>query len=153
MLAPADISVDSRENPSYLTVLLRQSKTDQFGNGVTVHLHRIDDVLCPVAAVLAYLAIRPPEPGPLFLFRDGSTLSRPRLVSTLREALLAAGINSSLYNGHCFRIGAATTAADAGIGDAVIMQLGRWRSQAYTAYVREAAHPRSLARLLAGQDM
>ena len=81
MLARADISVDSRENPSYLTVLLRQIKTDLFSNGVTIHLHRIDDVLCPVAVVLAYLAIRPPEPGPLFLFRNGSTLSRPRLFS------------------------------------------------------------------------
>ena len=32
---------------------------------------------CPVYSMMRYLAIRPSKPGPLFLFRDGSTLSHP----------------------------------------------------------------------------
>ena len=36
---------------------------------VTIFLGRTDNVLCQVAAVLAYLAIRPQAPGPLFVFK------------------------------------------------------------------------------------
>lgn len=40
------------------------------------------------------------------------------------------------YSGHNFRIGAATAVAEAGFGDAVIQQLGRWRIAAYKGYVQ-----------------
>ena len=104
MLAPQDISIDSHIAPALMAVQLRQSKTDQFGAGVTIFFDRISSPLCPVAAVLSYLSIRPPSVGPLFIFSDGSSLSRPRLVSALRQALAAAGVDSSAYSGHSFRI-------------------------------------------------
>ena len=62
VLALADISIDSRENPKLVQLHLRHSKTDQFGEGVTISN---DSDLCPVAAVLAYIAVRPPTAGPL----------------------------------------------------------------------------------------
>ena len=74
MLSPRDVSVDSHSAPTHLAVHLRQSKTDPFGAGSTLHLGATGDHLCPVVAMLAYLAIRPQSPGPLFLFQDGSTL-------------------------------------------------------------------------------
>ena len=55
-------------------IKLRQSKTDVFGVGVTIHLGRTGDTVCPVAALLAYLAIRPSTPGPLFLLKSESPL-------------------------------------------------------------------------------
>ncbi len=55
-------------------ISLRQSKTDVFWSGVTVHLGRTGDILCPVSALLSYLAVRPPTPGPLFLLRSGNPL-------------------------------------------------------------------------------
>ena len=79
MLTVEDVAVDSHSCPMHLVVQLKQSKTDPFGTGVTLHLGATGDALCPVAAMLGYLAQRPPEPGFLFLFEDGSTLSRPRL--------------------------------------------------------------------------
>ena len=76
--------------------------------------------LCPVAAVLHYLTIRGMEAGPLFRFSDGWVLTRQRFVSSIRQTLSDLGLDTSLYSGHRFRIGAATTAAAQGISDALI---------------------------------
>ena len=65
----------------------------------------------------SYLALRPPTPGPLFVFQNGVPLTRVTFVNQLRDALREAGIDSSRYAGHSFRIGAATAAAHAGYSD------------------------------------
>ena len=131
-----DISVDSHSNPRILSLHLRHSKTDHFGKGVTIVMGQTDSFLCPVASVLSFIARRRPSPGPLFMFEDGHPLSRDVFIGAVKKALTQAGINTSQYSGHSFRIGAATAAAKAGIGDAVIQQLGRWKSSAYTRYIR-----------------
>ena len=84
--------------------------------------------MCPVVAMLRYLAVRGVDDGPLFRMKEGSPLTRVALVEKVRKALTQAGINPARYAGHSFRIGAATTAAASGISDATIQQLGRWRS-------------------------
>ena len=86
--------------------------------------------------MLSYLARRGYHPGPLFLFEDGSPLSRSRLVSELRKALSSIRLNCDVYAGHSFRIGAATTAASRGLEDSTMKLLGRWRSDAYQSYIR-----------------
>ena len=136
MLSPGDVCVDSHDHPTRLAIHLKRSKTDPFGAGTTIHLGRTGSVLCPVVAMLNYLAIRPPKLGPLFMFHDGSTLSRPRLVHSLRQVLREVGIDDSQFSGHSFRIGAATTAARVGLNDSFIQTLGRWKSSAYTLYIR-----------------
>ena len=57
-------------------------------------------------------------------------------MQAVRDALSCAGVDSSGYAGHSFRIGTATTAARHGILDAMIKMLGRWESSAYTIYIR-----------------
>ena len=47
-----DVSVDSRTNPSVLTVRLKASKTDPFRRGVSHVIGRGKGGICPVAAVL-----------------------------------------------------------------------------------------------------
>ena len=135
-LRPQDIAVDDHNNPSLLSVYLRHSKTDPFGKGVTLFVSRTYHPICPVAAVLSYLAFRPPIPGPLFTYPDGSPLTREQLVKHVRAALSLKGFDVSRYSGHSFRIGAATTAAARGIPDSTIQMLGRWQSSAYTRYIR-----------------
>ena len=136
-LAVSDISVDSHENPHVLTVHLRQSKTDPFGVGAYLHLGRTNDsILCPVSAVLAYMAIRPSGAGPLIHFQDGTPLTRQLLVHHVRVALAQAGVDTTHYSGHSFRIGGATAAAQVGLSDSLIQTLGRWKSAAFITYIR-----------------
>lgn len=136
MLTVDSIAVDSHENPKHLSVFLKHSKTDQFGVGTFLHLGATGSSLCPVAALLSYLAQRPRGPGFLFLFEDGSTLSKQRLTDALHAALQEAGIDDSRFTGHSFRIGAATTAAQVGLEDSLIQTLGRWKSSAFRRYIR-----------------
>ena len=91
--------------------------------------------LCPVFAMLGYLAIQPLTQGPLFLFKDGSTLSRPKLVQSLLQVLSSVGVDCSSYSGHSFQIGAATTAARMGVSDSLIKTLGHWESSAFMLYI------------------
>ena len=70
------------------------------------------------------------------MFEDGSYLTRPRFAAMISATLQQAGIDDKHYATHSFRIGAATTAKDAGISDVHIKMLGRWKSNAYQLYVR-----------------
>ena len=89
-----------------------------------------------MAAILAYLVTRPAVGGPFFIFKDGSPLTRDKLVRAVRKALTDAGLDQSGYSGHSIRIGAATAAARAGISESMIKMLGRWESAAYQRYIR-----------------
>ena len=80
-------------------------------------------------------SMRPSMAGPLFIYKDGTPLTRERLVA-VRHALERLGHVASQYSGHSFRIGAATTAAQAGLEDSVVKMMGRWESSAYLRYIR-----------------
>ena len=86
-------------------------------------------------------AIQTSGDGALFLCHDGLPLTKEDFISQVRAALLEAGLNPNLFAGHSFRIGAATTAAAAGVPGHVIKYLGRWSSDAYQLYVRADADP------------
>ena len=135
-LSITDVSIDSGTAPTKVLLNIKASKTDPFRKGVTVWLGRTNRDICPVAAIISYIATRGLSPGPLFRFKDGTPLTRPRLVRELRAALSSEGIDASKYAGHRFRIGAATTAAAVGVEDSLIKILGRWQSAAYSQYVR-----------------
>ena len=135
-LSFADIAVDDSGSLSFVRVSIKQSKTDPFRKGVNLFLGRTGSDLCPVCALLSFLVARGSRSGPLFVFTDGRLLTRKRFVDAVRAFLSAAGINEKRYNGHSFRIGAATFAAANGIEDSIIKTLGRWESVAYQQYVR-----------------
>ena len=136
VLLVSDVAFNTHLNPSVVAVTIKCSKTDPFRSGVTLFLGRTADVVCPVKSLASFLAVRVKASGPLFTFQDGSYLTRGRLVAAVRDGLSKCGIDPSLYNGHSFRIGAATTAAQRGIPDSTIQMLGRWQSTAYLCYIR-----------------
>lgn len=134
-LSPADIAVDSHSDPTLMRIHLKQSKTDQQRLGVDLYVGRTFTNLCPIAAMLAYLAIRGQTDGPLFILA-GRALSRESLVQWLRSTLAETGINPAHFSGHSFRIGAASTAAARGISESTVQTLGRWQSDSYKRYIR-----------------
>ena len=132
-LSLPDISVDNRDHPQLLKVTIKQSKTDPYRKGVDLYLGAINGMLCPVKALLPYLAIRPERANsPLFILKDGRRLTFCNILNT---SLSRLGYDSALYNTHGFRIGAATTARQANIPDSSIQMLGRWKSNVYQAYI------------------
>ena len=131
-----DIALDSRSNPSAIWLTIKQSKTDPFRKGVRLCLGRTDSAVCPVKALLPYLAVRGSTPGPLFTLYDGKPLTRARFKTLLSTTLKQAGLDDRKFNTHSFRIGAATSAKAAGIADIHIQMLGRWKSSAYQSYIR-----------------
>lgn len=151
-LSYGDVRVDCYQNPRYVEIRIKCSKTDPFRRGVSVYLGATAEALCPVAANLSYMVQRGTASGPFFVFQDGRYLTRDRFVAEVRAALTSVGMDCSLYAGHSFRIGAATTAAQLGVQDSLIKTLGRWESSAYMLYVRT---PRdtlcAMARKLAGR--
>lgn len=75
-----DIAVDNPAVPSILQVHLKVSKTNSFCKSIDVYIACTNDDLCPVAAMMAYFAVRGNNPGELFRFMDGHLLSRVRFV-------------------------------------------------------------------------
>ena len=129
--------MDSHTTQSNIVIHVKHSKNDPFGVGAWLHLGATDQRLCPVAALLGYLAVWRPLLGPLFLFRDGTTLSKSRLIGSLRQVLREGGVASSRSSGHSFCIRAATAAAKLGMSYSMIKVLGRWlKSSAFTWYMR-----------------
>ena len=69
-LSIADVTVDSLKSPNTLNIKIKASKTDPFREGVDIYVGTTNCDLCPVMAVLAYIAKRPVGAGPLFKFAD-----------------------------------------------------------------------------------
>ena len=132
----SDVAIDSHANPSVVCIFLARAKTDPFGHGVHIYLGRTNTAVCPVTAVLCFLAIRHVRDGPLFIWSNGSPLTQQHFVRAVRTILAEAKVDRTAYSGHSFCIGTATSAARAGIPAHVIKMLGCWESEAYLLYVR-----------------
>ena len=117
---------------SFVSILIKHSKTDPFRHGCTIRLAAVSSDLCPVAALLRYLRYRHYSVGPLFVFQSGIYLTHHHIVTLLRDALP----HVSNINTHSFRIGGASAASSAGIPDSLIQVMGRWSSDAYHRYLR-----------------
>ena len=114
-LCVQDLALDSHTNPTRLFVTIKASITDPFCQDSTITLDKTNQLLCPISAILPYVAIRGVNAGPLFCFHNGSFLTRDKFVIGVRRLLVAAGIDPNPYSGHNFRIGAATATVHAGM--------------------------------------
>ena len=139
-LSLGDVALDSRTAPTIVWLTIKQSKTDPFRKGAKLCLGRTESAVCPIKALLSYLAIWKTAPGPLFISENGVPLTRAHFKTLLSATLKKAGLDDSKYNTHSFRIGAATSAKAVGISDMHIQLLGRWKSSAFQGYIKTPTH-------------
>ena len=116
-LSLKDIALDNKTSPSLIRINIKQSKTDPFRKGFHLFLGCTGHHICPVKALLPYLAVRESTEGPLFITEEGSPLTRHHFSTELSSILYAAGLETTHYNTHSFHIGAANSAKQAGISD------------------------------------
>jgi hypothetical protein len=105
------------------------------------------DFLCPARAASDYLSfftrlsglsLRPTNPFFISRLSSGNTpLSSVEFINRVRAVILTAlpGRDPEAYAGHSFRRGGTTALKLAGVSDSVIQQHGRWKSDAYRAYI------------------
>ena len=132
--------------PEGLKIMIKRSKTDQFGEGMTKGLPYFpNQTYCPVNNLNKWLELSKIRSGPLFRrFTKGLTLSNNRLtdqsvVLIIKKYLSLAGIENSDFSGHSLRSGFATVAAESGADERSIMAMtGHKTTQMVRRYIKEA---------------
>jgi|TARA_B100001079_G_C16394077_1_gene508255 site-specific recombinase XerD len=129
-----------------LKIIVKKSKTDQFGEGMIKGLPYFEnEIYCPVNNLKKWLLISNIKSGPIFRrFTKGAKLSSNRLsdqtvVLLIKKYLNLAGIENTNYSGHSLRSGFATVAADSGADERSIMAMtGHKTTQMVRRYIIEA---------------
>ena len=132
--------------PEGLKIILRRSKTDQYGEGLLKGLPYFDKPeYCPVLSMKKWLDFSKINAGPVFRrFNKGSKLSDKRLTDQtvallIKQYLELAGINSRNFSGHSLRSGFATSAAESGAEERSIMAMtGHKSTEMVRRYIKEA---------------
>ena len=133
-LSNSDVSFNSG---GCLTLHLKSSKTDPYRQGCTLLIAPSHRSVCAVRALKKYLSTRSfHSTSPLYVFQSGNYLTRVKVISILRTIFRHLGMPTEPYSSHSFRIGATTTAAEAGLPPWLIQTLGRWSSNCFTLYIR-----------------
>lgn len=122
------------------TLTLKASKTDPFRQGIDIHLFTTNHSICPAKILQKYCQVRlkiaAASDEPLFITPNGQPLTRDYFISKLKSLICRIGRNQLHYSGHSFRIGAATSCAEARLEGHLIQMLGRWSSDCYIRYIR-----------------
>ena len=129
-----------------LKIIVKRSKTDQFGEGMIKGLpYFANNIYCPVKNLQIWLELSKIKSGPIFRrFSKGLSLSNNRLtdqsvVLLIKKYLNLAGIENKNYSGHSLRSGFATVAAEFGADERSIMATtGHKTTQMVRRYIREA---------------
>jgi integrase len=132
--------------PEGLKIIIKRSKTDQFGEGMIKGLpYFTNQEYCPVIYLQKWLKLSNIKSGSLFRrFTKGSKLTNKRLTDQtvallLKKYLNSAGIDNENYSGHSLRSGFATVSAESGADERSIMAMtGHKTTQMVRRYIKEA---------------
>ena len=124
---------------------LRQSKTDQEGNGRKIGIPHGRTRWCPVAALDRWTQASGINEAAIFRPVDRHGRIQPGRLSgeavslVVRERLAAAGLDPRGYSGHSLRAGLATSAAQAGVPSwRIRQQTGHASEQMLHRYIRDS---------------
>jgi len=91
--------MDRMQDPSYLEIHIKTSKTDPFCKGVHIYLGVSGADICLVASILSYTVQQGAALEPLFVFADWRFFTWQLFVQAVRQALEAKGVLSAWYAG------------------------------------------------------
>lgn len=138
---------DIRFHDSYMSILLRKRKNDQYHKGTMVNITRSQSDYCPVALTERFIARAGILCGPMFReiqgHGSGKKISNNKLrYGTARAQALrmfaAIGLNAKRYGLHSLRSGGASTASQAGVPERLISSHGGWKSESSrNCYIRD----------------
>ncbi len=132
--------------PEGVKIIIRKSKTDQFGEGMLKGIPYFSNQnYCPVLHLKRWLKLSNIKSGPIFRrFSKSFKLSENQLTDQsvpllLKNYLDAAGIENKNYSGHSLRSGFATVSAESGADERSIMAMtGHKTTQMVRRYIKEA---------------
>ena len=132
--------------PEGVKIIVRKSKTDQFGEGMIKGLpYFSNETYCPVLHLKKWLELSSIKSGPIFRrFSKSFKLSDNRLTDQsvallIKNYLSLAGIENKNYSGHSLRSGFATVTAESGADERSIMTMtGHKTTQMVRRYIKEA---------------
>jgi integrase len=138
---------------SHLELVLPKAKNDQFRQGQTVYIAKLDSVTCPVNMLLSYLSkasIDLSIPGYVFKnvrYAKGSLVVKDldvamkysRVSEIVQSMYQKIGLSKKLFKLHSLRAGGATAAANNHVSDRQLQRHGRWRSgEVKNRYITES---------------
>jgi site-specific recombinase XerD len=137
---------DITETEDGLRVRLRQSKTDQEGDGLTKGIpFGAERKTCPVTAWCEWKTAAVLQDGHAFRSitrhgKIGSSLSIQAVPDVIKKCARAAGLDYTEFSGHSLRAGLITAAAMANVPERVIAkQSGRKSIPVLRTYIREGS--------------
>ena len=111
---------DTKLQDDAALISIKASKTDPFRESETLYLAVTGHSVCPVRTLRNYLSHCRHQSWPLFRFKNGHFLTRSTVSRVIKKGLVQAGVAPDSYSSLSFRIGAASTAAEAGLPDSLI---------------------------------
>ena len=115
-------------------ILVRRSKTDQTGLGMTKAIPYFENkIYCPVISLREWITHAKIKNGKVFNISDKT------VALTIQKYALLAGLDKTKYAGHSLRSGFATVAAESGADERSIMAMtGHKTTQMVRRYIKEA---------------
>ena len=122
-----------------LSLYIAHPKEEKLSAGVMIDLFQSQDFMCPITAYQNWhkdKGVKLNQQKPLFRLENGMNYTG-RLFNKDIRSLMSSVIDygSSPITAHSFRRGLATFMAKQGYSDHDIMTIGRWKSQAFKAYI------------------
>ena len=94
--------------------------------------------LCPFSRLIDYIDVRKKfvhDSEQFFVFRDQSVVTPTHFRKLLKDLLIRAQLDPSLYGVHGMRAGRSCDLLDMGLSVETIKKLGRWKSMAVYSYL------------------
>ena len=131
---------------SGVSFLIRSAKGDQRGKGNHLYLRKsskIEERLLRVIACWCQISGTKPHDPVFSRYKNGrrKLLTREMVVSAVKAAAVAKGLNPDCFSSHSFRIGAATTMCAAGVDERVIQRIGGWKERSSVTSIYDRNTP------------